>query len=77
MLGADRGLVALFDRRLEALEERLDRRAIAQVLEPLAARDVHTLLLLLVVRHTRERPRRAGARMVAEGVPPDSRNSPG
>jgi hypothetical protein len=35
MLCGNHGIVAVGDRGLEALRERLDRRAIAEVLEPL------------------------------------------
>ncbi len=46
----------------EALRQRLDRRAVAEVLEPLPARDPHALLLLLDVRHDVRAPAPAGSR---------------
>jgi hypothetical protein len=52
MLGLDAFGVAVLDRPLEPLRERLDRRPVAEVLEPLARRRLDTLLLLLDVRHT-------------------------
>ena len=48
-------LVAVGDRRLEPLVERLGGRAVVQVLEPLAGGDRDAALLLLDVRHTREK----------------------
>ena len=51
MLGGDGRLVAVGDRGLEPLREGLDRRAVAEVLEPLTAGDPDALLLLLDVRH--------------------------
>ena len=58
--------VAVGDRRLEALCERLDRRAVAEVLEPLARRDPDALLLLLDVRPYVKSARGCGRAMVAE-----------
>ena len=43
--------VALLDSRREAPREGLDRRAVAQILEPLPRRGPDALLLLLDVRH--------------------------
>jgi hypothetical protein len=46
---------------LEALRERLDRRAVAEVLEALPRLNLDALFLLLDVRHSRKRPQlRAG-----------------
>src|SRR6185503_16627521 len=44
--------VAVLDGALEALRERLDRRAVAKVFEPLARCRADALLLLLDVRHS-------------------------
>src|SRR5215211_7789871 len=79
VLGLDRGCITVRDGALEPLRERLDRRAVAKVLEPLARRDADTLLLLLDVRHTREclgRSRPVGRVMVAEALPTIARNCP-
>ena len=54
----DRGdglLVAVLDRRLEPLVERLGGRAVVQVLEPLAGGDGDAALLLFDVRHTEKK----------------------
>ena len=51
-----RVLVARGRRGLEPLRQRLDRRAVAEVLVPLALGDPDALLLLLNVRHVEERP---------------------
>ncbi len=59
--------VALGDRGLEPARERLDRRAVAQVLQPLRGRDPDALLLLLDVRHGVKMPAPAGGAMVAAG----------
>src|SRR6266567_3023007 len=57
------------NRRLEPLRERLDRRAVAEILEPLACGRADALLLLADVRHRVKKTRcRAGAAMVAEHV---------
>jgi hypothetical protein len=50
---------------LEPLRERLDRRAVAEVLEALPRLDPHALFLLLDVRHSKETPAAAGRAMVA------------
>ena len=63
----------VLDGRLEALRQRLDRRAVAQVLEPLARGGADALLLLLDVRHGEKRPALAGAAMVAERSAPPRR----
>ena len=52
--------------RLEALRQRLDRRAVAEVLDPLPLLDQDALLLLLDVRHSRKCPLAAGRAMVAD-----------
>jgi putative peptidoglycan lipid II flippase len=65
MLGGHALGVPLARGRLEPLRERLDRRAIAQVLEPLPRLDSNALLLLLDVRHSRKDPLLAGGAMVA------------
>src|SRR6185503_10890143 len=75
MLRGDRVGVAGLDGGLEALGQRLDRRAVADVLVPLASGDPDALLLLLDVRHrssvciARKGPLRAGVTMVATGEP--------
>src|SRR5215217_5965291 len=56
----DRRRVAALGSRREALRQRLDRGAVAEVLEPLLARDTDALLLLLDVRHTRRNARSCG-----------------
>jgi len=58
--------VARVGGRREALRERLDRRAVAKVLEALLGGDPYPLLLLLDVRHGVKMPAPAGARTVAE-----------
>ena len=65
MLGRDALGVAVGDGRLEALRQRLDRRAVAEVLGPLPLLDPDALLLLLDVRHSRKCPLLAGRAMVA------------
>jgi hypothetical protein len=62
MLRCDTLGVTVGDRRLEALRERLDRRAIAEVLASLALLDADALALLLDVRHSKKRPRLRAAR---------------
>src|SRR5205814_4109471 len=56
VLGGRAGLVALVYGSREALRQRLDRRAVAEVLEPLARGGPHPLFLLLDVRHGVKRP---------------------
>ena len=62
MLGGDALGVAIRDGRLEALRERLDRRAVTKVLAPLALLDPDALALLLDVRHSRKCPLLRAAR---------------
>ena len=68
MLGLDRVGVAVLDRRREPLRQRLDRRAVAQVLEPLVGGGTNALLLLPDVRHARENARARGPAMVPEAL---------
>ena len=78
VLGGDHARVAVGNGGLEPLGKRLDRRAVAEVLEPLTRRDSDTLLLLLDVRHCERVPRpipAAGRVMVAKALPTISRNS--
>jgi hypothetical protein len=49
--------LSVCDRCLEPPRQRLDGRSIAQVLEPLARGRADALLLLLDVRHEREKAR--------------------
>ncbi len=51
MLGRNGVRIAGVDGNAEPAEVGLDRRAVAQVLEPLAGGDLDALLLLLDVRH--------------------------
>ena len=66
MLGLDAILVARLDGRRKALRERLGRRAVVQVLQPLLGGSANALLLLLDVRHGVKNPRSAGSTMVAK-----------
>ena len=59
------GLAGL-DCRLETARERLHRRAVAKVLEPLAGGGANALLLLLDVRHRVKTPAVAGGGRVPE-----------
>ena len=70
MLALDRRGVAAFGGGRETLRQRLDRRAVAEVLEPLLGGDPDALLLLLDVRHRREnaRERAKGSRASYAGV---------
>ena len=69
--GRDSVGIAVGDRRLEPLRERLHSRAVAHVLEPLASSDPDALLLLSDVWHIREKARvYAGCAMVAKEIPP-------
>jgi hypothetical protein len=63
VLGLDTLLLARGDGRFEPSRERLDRGAVAEVLEPLAGGGADALLLLLDVRHREKSPRsgRAGS----------------
>ena len=70
VLGGDRVGVAGVDGGLEALRQRLDRRAEADVLHALALGRPDALLLLLDVRHIEKRARGTGERMVATGALP-------
>ena len=54
--------IAVGDGRLEALRQRLDRRAVTQILAPLALLDPDALALLLDVRHSKKRPLARAAR---------------
>ena len=58
---------ALGNPLLESLRQRFDRRAVAQILEPLTGSDPDALLLLLDVRHGVKTPAAAGCEMVASG----------
>jgi len=61
MLARDEIGITVRGCRLEPLRERLDRRAVAEVLETLPRLDPDALALLLDVRHSRKRPQlRAG-----------------
>jgi hypothetical protein len=62
VLRLDSRRIALADRRRQPFRERLDRRAVAEVLEPLLGRDPDALLLLFYVRLGIGPPRRGGAR---------------
>ena len=62
VLRLDRLGVALGCDRREPLRQRLDRRAVAQVLQPLFGGDPDALLLLLDVRHGTKMPASARAR---------------
>src|SRR5262245_65733803 len=78
VLGGDRVGVSGLDGDLEALGQRLDRRAVADVLVPLAAGDPDALLLLLDVRHryvciARKGPHARAWTMVATAEPSRSR----
>ena len=66
----DLSTFAIGDGSLEAPGQGLDRRAVPQVLEPLAGGAPDALLLLPDVRHSVEMPATAGAGMVAN--PPRS-----
>ena len=59
-------LVPVRDGALEPSRHRLDRRAVAQVLEPLAGGDAHPLLLLLDVRHSVKTPAARADTIVAK-----------
>src|SRR5438034_381683 len=59
-------LVPFGDRTLQALCQGLDRRAVAEVLEPLPSRGSHTFLLLLDVGHDVKNARSAGRAIVAK-----------
>ena len=65
MLGRNAVGIAFRCSDLEPLRERLDRRAVAEVLEALPRLDPHALFLLLDVRHSKETPAAAGRAMVA------------
>src|SRR3954447_2734983 len=56
VLGRHLLAIAVLDGGLEALRERLDRRSVAQVLEPLTGGRPDALLLLLDVRHLEKTP---------------------
>src|SRR6266516_2236540 len=62
MLRGSALLVTVGDRALQALRQGLDRRAVAEVLEPLPSRGPHTFLLLLDVRHDVKTPAPRAAR---------------
>ena len=64
VLGLD--VRALIHGRAQAPRQRLDRRPVAQVLEPLAGGDTDALLLLLDVRHGVKMPAARAVEMVAE-----------
>jgi hypothetical protein len=66
VLGLDAGGVPVLCGGREALRQRLDRRALAQVLEPFLGGGADALLLLLDVRHLVEMPAPAGAIRVPE-----------
>ena len=62
VLAGDALAVAVGDSRLEALRQGLDRRPVAEVLDPLPLLDQDALLLLFDVRHSRKRPHPRAAR---------------
>ncbi len=61
MLGCRALGVTVARRNLEPLRQRLDRRAVTEVLQALTTLGPNPLLLLLDIRHSRKRPQlRAG-----------------
>ena len=69
VLGRDLVLVAGLDRSLEPARDRLDRRAVAEVVHAVVRGGSHALFLLLDVRHIEERPAEMRARaMVPEPI---------
>src|SRR5487761_1016381 len=69
VLGVRRRFVAAFDRDSKTLRQRLDRGAVAQVLEPLLGSGPDALLLLFDVRHGVKTPATAGSKMLARAWP--------
>jgi hypothetical protein len=68
-LGVDRCRVARLDGRGKPLCQRLDRRLVAQILEPLFSGGPDPLLLLFDVRHVVKTPATAGSGILAKPVP--------
>src|SRR5436190_2192778 len=64
VLGPDTVGLSCLRGLLETARQRLHRRAVAEVLEPLACRGADALFLLFDVRHSVKRPATAGGRMV-------------
>jgi putative peptidoglycan lipid II flippase len=68
MVGLDPALVAGLNGRFEALRERLGRRAVAQVLEPLSGGAPDAFFLLVDVRHVVKRPAARGREDGTKGL---------